>query len=161
MAETIQVSSADEFVQEAVPIEDIDLTDDGAEELWRIWTERYENGAEDDVCVALPSWFADKEFGKERPYLFAQIEYDDPDSGAILFSDARLINTNIVENGVWDHVTMTETLDVLDVSDDNDHIDEQGKVWIPRSLMHIFERTDETSGGSTSFTDIAAGGYNQ
>lgn len=142
MADTTQVSSKDDFVQSIVSHDDLDMTDDGAAELWRIWTERYENGADEDVLVALPSWFAQDEFGRNRPYFFAQIEHDDPDSGAILFSDARQIDINVIENGIWDQVTMTKALDVLDVSGDNDYIDESGKVWTPRSLMHIFERVD-------------------
>src|SRR6056297_667653 len=123
MAETTNVSSCDEFVQKSVADDDLDLTDDGAAELWRVWTERYENGAKDDVLVALPSWFAQDEFGRNRPYFFASIEHDDPDKGAIVFTDARQIDINVIENEIWDKVTMTETLDVLDISDDDDYID--------------------------------------
>lgn len=139
MADTTVVSSRDEFVQDIVSNEDLDLTDDGAKELWRIWKFRYDNGAVDDVLVALPGWFSREEFDRNRPYFFAKIEHDDPDSGAILFSDARLINVNVIENGIWDDVTISKTLDVLDVSQGNDYIDEKGKVWTPRSLMEIYE----------------------
>lgn len=162
MADTTKVSTRQEFVQDIVADDDLDLTKDGAEELWTVWTERYENGADDDVLVALPSWFAQDEFGRNRPYFFASIEHDDPDSGAILFSDARQIDINIIENGIWSEVTMTETLDVLDVSDENDYIDEQGKVWTPRSLMHIYERTKQrqiTEKESGGLADVAAEGY--
>ena len=161
MAETTSVSSRDEFVQKSVADDDLDLTDDGAAELWRIWTERYENGAEDDVLVALPSWFAQDEFGRNRPYFFAKIEHDDPDSGAILFSGARQIDVNVIENEIWDQVTMTKALDVLDVTEDNEYIDERGKVWTPRSLMHIFERTEQSSMDefeSGGIADVAAEG---
>lgn len=144
MANTIEITNEDEFIREVVPIEDLDLSDDGARELWKIWTERYENGADEDVLVALPSWFAQNEFGNNRPYFFAKIEHDDPNSGAILFSDARQIDINVIENGIWDRVTMTDALSVLDVTDDNEYIDESGKVWTPRSLMHIFERVEQT-----------------
>lgn len=160
MADTIAVVTQDEFVKESVSIDDLDLTDQGAEELWRIWTQRYENGADDDVLVALPGWFAQDEFGRNRPYFFAQIEHDDPDSGAILFSDARQININVIENGIWDEVTMTEALDVLDVSDENEYIDEKGKVWTPRSLMHIFKRVDEQDAPPTDgLAGVAADDY--
>lgn len=164
MAETTTVSMKDEFVQEIVSDDDYDMTDEGAAELWRIWTERYENGAQDDVLVAIPPWFAQDEFGRNRPYFFAQIEYDDPDKGAILFTDARQVNINVIENQIWDNVTMTQTLDVLDVSDENDHIDEQGKVWTPRSLMRIFERTETrevTEKEPGGLADVAAEGYNE
>lgn len=139
MADITSVSNQDEFVQEITQIEDLDITDDGSRELWRVWEFRYENGATDDVLVALPPWFAQDEFDKRRPFFFAQIEHDDEDSGAILFKDARLIDINIIENEIWDEVTITDTLEVLDVSDENDYIDETGKVWTPRSLMYIFE----------------------
>lgn len=153
MADVTEVGSQDEFVQEIVSVEDLNLSDAGAEELWRVWKFRYENGAEDDVLVALPSWFAQDEFDKNRPYFFAQIEHDDPDSGAILFKDARLIDINVVENEIWDEVTISETLEVLDISDENDYIDEKGKIWTPRSLMYIFEMDVDASGDG--LTDIS------
>lgn len=162
MADTTKVSNKHDFVQDIVARDDLDLTDDGAEELWNVWTERYENGADEDVLVALPSWFAQDEFGRNRPYFFAHIEHDDPDKGAILFTDARQIDINILENGIWDQVTMTETLDVLDISEDDDYIDEQGKVWSPRSLMHIYERVEERDVKETEpggLADVAADGY--
>jgi len=154
MADTTTVRTEDEFVQEIVSTDDLNLSDEGAAELWRIWKFRYENGATDDVLVALPEWFAQDEFDRNRPYFFASIEHDDPEKGAILFSDARQININIVENQVWDDVTMTEALEVLDISDDDDYIDEQGKVWSPRSLIHIFRMGDD-DGDSGGLTGVA------
>lgn len=150
MADTTVVGNQDEFVQEIVSIEDLELTEAGAEELWRVWEFRYENGATDDVLVALPGWFAQDEFDKRFPYFFASIEYDNEEKGAVLFSDARLIDVNVVENAIWDDVTISETVEVLDISDQNDHIDEKGKIWIPRSLMYIFEMND----GQTDLTDM-------
>lgn len=143
MAETVSVTNEDDFVAQIVNVDDLSMTSDGARECWSLWTDRYENGAENDVLVALPDWFSQKEFDAHRPYFFAKIEHDDPSSGAILFSDARQIDINIIENGVWDKVTMTEALDVLDISETNEYIDESGKVWCPRSVITIFERFDE------------------
>lgn len=155
MADITTIGTEDEFVQATVSDEDLDLTDDGASELWDLWTFRYENGATDDVLVALPGWFAREEFDKSRPYFFAQIEYDDPDSGAILFSDARLIDVNVIENEIWDDVTISESLSVLDMTDD-DYIDERGKVWVPRSLMRIFEIVGDDDGNrNNTLTGIA------
>lgn len=142
MADITEISSEQDFTLEVVSDDDIEITDDGAAELWRIWTYRYENGATDDVLVTLPRWFAEEELGKNHPYFFASIEHDDPDSGAILFADARLVDANVVENGLWDDVTITETLETIDISEDDDYIDEAGKIWIPRSLMTIYERSD-------------------
>jgi hypothetical protein len=158
MADVTTVSSEDEFVQSIVSDEDLSITDDGAAELWDIWQYRHNNGADNDVLVALPDWFAQDEFGKNRPYFFASIERDEDDSGAILFSDARLIDISIIENGVWDDVTISETVELLDVTDDNEYIDEKGKVWTPRSLMSIFaiEDTASATDDGNDITDIAS-----
>lgn len=141
MVDTVTVSSKDEFVQEIVSNEDLELTDDGAEELWRVWSYRYESGVDDDVLVALPSWFSQEQFGKNRPYFFANVEYDNEEKKAVLFGDARIIDINVIENGIWDDVTITETLEVVDRSTDEDsYVDERGLVWCPRSLMTVYER---------------------
>jgi hypothetical protein len=149
MVDSTTVTDADEFVDAIVPRDALDCDEDAARELWRIWTHRYQNGAEDDVLIALPFWLADSEFGKDWPYLFGAVEYDDPDKGAVLFSDCRLINVNIVANGIWDDVTMSETLDVLDLRDRDDEdafeYDEKGLLWVPRTQMHVFERGDSSS----------------
>lgn len=142
MVDTKTVSGRREFVDAIETNEDLRLSKDGAEELWRVWTFRHENGATDDVLVGVPEWFADNEIGMKRPFFFASVEHDDPDKGAVLFSDARLVDISIIENQVWDDVTVTETLETLDISDEDDYIDEKGKIWIPRSLMSIFERED-------------------
>lgn len=143
MAETTVVGSEQEFVQalltsELVEKNWLDVTDDGARELWRIWADR-RDGIEnpEDYLVAVPSWFAEDEFGKRHPYLFADIEYDSEDSGAILFGNARHVDVNVVENGIWDDMTMSDTVEIVDQR--SEHIDELGKVWIPRSLLMIVE----------------------
>lgn len=143
MAETTVVSSKQEFVEAIVAEEDLDITDQGAEELWRVWQYRYDNGAVDDVVVAVPGWFANNEFGKRWPVMFAQIEHDDDSSKAVLFDDARLVDVNVIENGIWDEVTISETLEVVDIVDENDYVDERGMIWIPRKLMYIYERPDD------------------
>lgn len=142
MVDTKTVSGRREFVDAIETNEDLRLSSDGAEELWRVWSFRYGNGATDDVLVGLPDWFAENEVGKKRPFFFASIEHDDSDKGAVLFSDARLVDPSIIENQVWDDVTVTETLELLDISDEDDYIDEPGKIWVPRSLMEVFERDD-------------------
>lgn len=158
MADITTVASQDEFVQAIVSDDDLSLTDDGAAELWRVWQYRYENGAHDDVLVALPDWFAQEEFGRNRPYFFAKIERDEDDSGAVLFKDARLIDINVIENEIWDDVTVSETLTLLDVTGDNEYIDEKGKDWIPRSLMRVFEMDGDEDEQGTGITDIAGVG---
>jgi hypothetical protein len=160
MADTVRVSSRDDCIDEIGVNEDLYCDDADASELWDIWTERYENGADDDVLVAIPSWFADSEFGMERPFLFAEIEYDDDDKGAILFSNARIVDINVVTNGLWSSgdVSMSETLTVVDQTDDNEYIDETGKLWCPRSIMTIYERDDSPQ---TDFTDLSRPGQRE
>lgn len=149
MAEITEVSREDEFVEAITTDDKLDITPSGAEELWRIWTYRYENGAEDDYLIGVSGWFADKDFNKRWPLLFADIEYDsdehpdNEDKAAILFKDARLIDINIVENEIWDDVSMSETLEVIDQTEREDFAtEERGHVWIPRSQMTIYDRTE-------------------
>ena len=156
MADTITVTDGDTFASKVVEIEDLNLDLDSAEELWNIWTKRYENGADEDVLVALPAWFAQKELDKNWPYFFAKIEHDDPEKGAILFDSARLVDVNVIGNCIFDQVTMTDALEVLDISDDDDYIDERGKIWAPRSQMYIFERKDEFDPEPGGLADTAA-----
>lgn len=141
MVDTVTVDNEEEFVREIVGNDDLETTDAGAKELWRIWSFRHDNGATDDVLVAIPGWYAQDELGKRHPFLFAQVEHDDPDKGAVLFDDARVIDVNIVENELWDDVTISKTLDVVDLTEKSEYVDERGLIWIPRTLMTVYERS--------------------
>jgi hypothetical protein len=143
MADTVTVSSEEEFVQHVAGDDNIEITDDGASELWDIWTYRRKHGAENDVLVTFAAWLAEEKFDKRWPAFFASIEHDDPDKGAILFDGARLVDRNVYENEIWDDVTVTQSIEVVDMSPDSDHIDEQGKLWGPRSQMTVFVRDDD------------------
>lgn len=140
MADIVSVENEDRFVQEITSNDDLDTTPEGARVLWEIWTHRHENGATDDVLVALPGWFAQEEFDCRWPFLFAQIEYDDEDKGAVLFKDARLVDVNIIENDMWGQTSMSKTLTTVDQTESNEYIDEVGLVWIPRSLSTLYGR---------------------
>jgi hypothetical protein len=143
MAETVTVSDEHEFVEHVVSNEDLEITDAGAAELWRLWTYRYENGATDDVLVCLQAWLAEKSFNKRWPCFFGSIEYDNPEKGAVLFDDARLIDINIVENEIWDEVTISEALELVDQTEKDEYpMDEKGEIWCPRSQMTVYERGD-------------------
>lgn len=134
------VSSEDEFV-DAITDTPAKVSADAASELWDVWTFRVENGS-DDVLVAVKEWFSRDEFGARRPVFFAQVEFDSPEKDAVLYDDIRLVDISVLENQIWDKVTITETLDTLDVTDDPDaYVDEKGMDWIPRSLtVDVFER---------------------
>lgn len=138
MGDRVPVSSRDAFVADVAGNDDNQLDDDAASELYDIWQFRMENSS-DDVLVLVPGWFAGNEFGKRRPAFFANVEHDDPSKGAVLFADARMVDVSVLENQVWDRVSISETLEMIDISDDDDYIDDAGKIWIPRSLMEIYE----------------------
>lgn len=141
MVDTLSVSDLSQFSNALDGDEDIELETEGIVELWDIWSARVEAG-HDDYLVAVPEWFSGQEFDKRRPFFFAQSEFDDPGKGAILWSDVRMIDISIIENGAFDRVSMDHTLELLDISGDDDYIDEAGKIWIPRSLMTVFEMED-------------------
>lgn len=154
--ETITVDSEDALTRELVSSQiDADITTAGAATLWDIWSTRRDSGVTDNVLIVLPPWYAEEELDRRWPYLFGRVEFDNSDKKAVLFDDVRMIDVNIVENPVWDDVTLTETLTVLDITDSNDYVDEQGKIWIPRSLMTVFERTEET--GDSNLTGTVRG----
>jgi hypothetical protein len=160
MADTIVVHNERELIDELVEHDDFNFDSSDVRELWRIWTERYENGADDEYLIGIPGWFARKEFDAgDHPLFFAEIEHDGSDN-AILFTNLRRLDANVIVNSIWDDVTMSESLTVVDISDDDDYIDERGKAWIPRSLATVFERTNQQSldGG---LTGMGADGVDQ
>lgn len=139
--ETVSVADRHEFV-DAVVEHDLPLSKEAADELWQIWEYRHRHGADDDYLIFVPEWMANSDFGKQWPYLFAGVEYDDDSKGAVLFRDARLIDPSIVENQIWSKVELSDVLDRLDLSD-TDFVDDPGKVWIARSHSTVFEMGDD------------------
>lgn len=141
MAETVVVSSGDELAEALTTLDNNPLDSGGANELWDIWTDWTEAG-HDHHLLHIPGWFSDNELDARRPFLFVKIEYDDDSKGTVLFDDCRIVDISIVENKVWDKVSMTQTLEMLDISEDDDHLDDPGMIWIPRSIYTMFERGD-------------------
>lgn len=147
--ETITVSNRREFIDEVMDAnigdrdEPLPLSKEGADELWTIWSYRLRNGA-GELLVFVPEWIAENDYGRRWPYLFCQTEYDDDSKGAVLFRDIRMVDPSIVEGGYWSDVTMDDVLAKLDISDENDYVDDPGKAWIARSMMTVFEYEEET-----------------
>ena len=140
MVDSNPVKSKEHFVEVCSTVEENSLNSSQLEELYDVWTEYYQTH-DDSVLVLVPDWFSENEFNSgRRPYFFATIEHDDPSSGAILFSNANLLNISVVENKVLAEVSIEQSIEQLDISKDDDYIDEAGKVWIPRSLMTVFEQ---------------------
>lgn len=141
MVDTLPVNDSDHFKTVSETVEENHLNDGQCDELWELWSAH----GPDKKLVLLPEWFSENEFGARRPFLFTSVEHDDPDSGAVLFSDAVLVDISIVENGVFtqsDEIEVDDAVTVLDISEEDDYIDEPGKVWIPRSLMSVYEQTE-------------------
>lgn len=148
--ESVTVNGRRDLIDEISSREYVDAKDkyefpiskQGIDELWDIWEYRYRNGSY-DYLIFVPEWLPENEFGQRWPYMFAEVEYDDDSKGAVLFRDVRLIDPSIVENQVWTQVSLSDTLERLDISGDSDHIDDPGKVWIARSLFTAFEMGDD------------------
>ena len=138
MVETEAVDGESMFTTAVVGLEDVSLSESQAEQLWSLWQQR-ESMFGACKLIVVPEWFASDEFGARRPLLFGIVEHDDPDSGAVLFSDLYMVDISIVENEVVDQVDFDQAVDKLDITASDDYIDEAGKAWIPRSLMTVFE----------------------
>lgn len=138
MGETIRVSSRDELVEHVASDNENRLDEDAVRELYDVWEFRASNDSS-DVLVTVPGWFASNEFDARRPVFFAQVEHDDQSKKAILFSEGRLIDVSVLDNQIWEQVTISDALEELDISNDNDFVDEAGKIWIPRSLVSVYK----------------------
>lgn len=139
MVDTLPVDGRDHFITIGGEQEEDPLNRAQRGELWDLWSQFIDEHG-DCKLVLVPEWFSESEYGARRPYLFAQVEHDDSSSGAVLFSSTQMVNISVVENEVFGDVPLHQTFDVLDVSQEDDYIDESGKVWIPRSLMTVFDR---------------------
>jgi hypothetical protein len=137
-----RIESLSDFTDKFSTIEEPELTAEQMVELWDIWEDFRRNWETQSTTylVAVPQWYMLEEIGIRRPFLFAETEYDNFSKDAVLWGNAQLIDISIVENAVFDQVSLEETVEELDVSADNDYIDESGKMWIPRKLMTTFRR---------------------
>ncbi len=139
MVESHPVNSKEQFTEVCSTVEENALNEAQLSELYDVWEEYSEEFGE-AVLVLVPEWFSENEFNSgRRPYFFATVEHDDPSSGAVLFSNGQLVNISVVENQVLADVSIEQSIEQLDISKQDDYIDEPGKVWIPRSLMTVFE----------------------
>lgn len=140
MVNSERIDSLPAFTDAFNAVEEPSLDPSQMVELWDIWQSfRSEYPSEStQYLVTVPQWYMLDEVGIRRPFFFAETEYDDYSKDAVLWGNTYLIDISIVENTVFDAVSINETVDKLDVSADNDYIDESGKIWIPRKLMTTF-----------------------
>lgn len=139
MADTKSVTSPEEL-RSAMETDDYEISEPGVGALYDVWSDTLEEHSNDTLLVVLPEWFSEKELDMRRPYLLASIEYDNSDKGAVLFSNTQIVDVSIVENDAYEFVPLDDVLTELDISDENDYIDESGLIWIPRAVMSLYER---------------------
>lgn len=141
MVDSVPVSSRDHFVTVCGEQNEDEAILNNAQrgELYDIWLEYTNQNGERDLFM-VPEWFSENEFGARRPFIIASVEHDDPDSGAILFSDCQMVNISVVENQALGKLKFEDSYDELDISDGDDYIDESSKTWVPRSLMTVFRK---------------------
>ena len=145
MVDTIPVQGDDHFIAAAADVEDCDLNTGQLSELYELW-QSYQDEHGDRKLVLIPDWFSENEFDTgRRPYFFATVEHDDPDSGAVLWSNGDLIDISVIENEAlesmqtFDDSYLEACTEALDISDDDEYIDDAGKTWVPRSIQTVFE----------------------
>jgi len=137
--ETVTVSSVDEFLAGVDDADQhVDLDDGALGDVWALWTKRYARGAE-DYLVAVPDWLSEDKFDARRPFFFAKPEYDDPDKGAVLFTDVHTIDSSIMAAGMYDEVSVNEVVELVDISAESAHTDDAGTILSPRSQQTVFE----------------------
>jgi len=138
--ETTTVDSPDAMLETIRSHEHVDYDDaDAITELWDVWNFRLDTG-NNEYLILIPEWMSDSDLGKRRPALLGTVEYDEPEKGAVLW-DAYSVDVSIVENGVWDQVSIDQVLEQIDLSD-TDHLDEPGLTWVSRAHSIVFERAD-------------------
>lgn len=147
MVDTISVQSVDEFAQQLQDVEANTLDEAGARDLYEAWSELNSGLTDNDKLLVVEDWLTGEELGRRRPYMLGRVEYDDASKGAVLFTNLRTVDVSIFENHVLDDFlemdqsrSMEDVLEEVDISDDNDYIDEAGLMWVPRSQMTVFER---------------------
>ncbi len=139
MVETETVASKEEFVSLLADDENDPLSADAhRESCYDVWRKHVDDVG-DRLLVLIPEWFSGKELDARRPVLFATVEHDDPDSGAVLFSDTEMLHISVVENQALGELGLPVATEELDISEDDDYIDDPGLIWIPRSQMTVFE----------------------
>jgi len=135
--ETFDAASPEDLVAVLTDTDGVDPEFDPTtvREAYRVWTAFRAEVASNARLIVLPAWFARKEFDDATtPLLVGSVAYDDADKGAVLFDTLHTIDTNICVNEAFDIVELEETVRELDVSDEDDYIDESGKDWLPRNL---------------------------
>lgn len=138
MVDSVPVQSRDHFVTVCGEQEEEALLNKAQRgELYDIWLQ-YVQENDERILFQVPEWFSENEFGARRPFIIASVEHDDPDSGAILFSDCQMVNISVVENEALAKLKFEDSYDELDISPGDDYIDESGKTWVPRSLMTVY-----------------------
>lgn len=141
MVDSVTVQSENHFVDVYGGEDDPLDNNNQRRELFQCWKAVADP---DTMFLLIPEWFSGKELdGKRRPFLFGTVEHDDPDSGAVLFSDLEMLDPSFPINQALEQLGIEHAMEVLDISKEDDYIEDSGKMWIPRSLLEIYEPTTE------------------
>jgi len=142
MVETMPVTDEVHFTACCEDDDRVYLNEGQSRELWDIWSE-FDDEHGEFMLIVIPEWLSEEELGMRRPFLFARVEYDDDSKGAVLFGDAHILDIGAVENKALtmvDSMNIDDVVTPLDITGDNEYIDEPGLIWVPRSQMTVFER---------------------
>lgn len=140
--DTIPVENESEFVNFFDHDRENELGDEQAESLWQLW-ESVQDADNNVLLVQMAEWVSKDKLGARRPFLFAEVEYDNDNKGAVLFSETEAVNISIVENSAADQALEEDGIEISTDVDrtDTDFVDEQGLIWVPRSEMTVYERS--------------------
>lgn len=142
MVETLSAADEDEFAA-LVEEHSNGIEERGGRQLWSA-TEQIQSDTQflDPLVLLVEPWLMQENLGKRRPVLVGTVEHDDESKGAILFDDLYALDISIFENAVWDDesVILCDIMEKVDISDENDYIDDPQMMWIPRSQLTAIER---------------------
>lgn len=130
MVDSIPVKSREHFQTLAGEDEKIELERTQAGVLYDVW----EAAPGKRLLLVVPGWLAQSDFGARRPFMIGDIQHDNPESGAVLYSNMRLVNVSVVENECFDKCSLDESLESFDLSKGEDsYVDEAEMSWLARS----------------------------
>lgn len=144
MVDTTHCTDANELIDELVDCEVNTLDEAGIRDLYDIWSAETSGLTDNDKLIAVEEWLSLEKLDRRRPYLIGTVEYDDESKGAILFANLRTVDVSILENNILDEFleldeyTIDDVLEPVDVTADNDYIDDPGMLWMPRSQITVF-----------------------
>lgn len=135
----VGVTDCDHFVTQVTELTPEEQST--AASVWQLWRQT------DQLLVYAEPWVTQQGIGAERPFLLADVEHDDPSSGAILFDNVRTMEIGSVRSQKSDRFSFERIVEndhaseadgYIDISPDDDYIDDPRMMWVPREYSTIF-----------------------